>query len=243
MTRIRIARWVRIAVPLLLLMIAATNARAKTSNGNDFALYYSEGKDAKERQQLFEDAKDRPHFFRYLQIMEMEEVDEDGRKGIKITAFEPASLMDIKFTVTKSVSLSTLRKDPVSKVGRAIAVTGKVASIDAKEMTITLEGTIVRHKDRLSPAIGKEFLYEVDPGAVFYNYTGGSRPVTLTYVDRDLIKHKDKIIAKGGPDGWVKFLEDEVAHRTKERAQKDKDKDKGAGKTEKGSGKKSGGAK
>ena len=200
---------------IVLLGACVATTQARTSNGNDFALYYSEAKTPAERASMVEEAKDRPHFFRYLQIMEMGTA-KDG--GVEITAFEPSSLMDVHFVITKSVSLALLKQDPVSKVGRAIAVTGKLASVDEKKNTIYLEGSIVRHKDRLAPKMGKELLYEVDPGAVFYNYTGGSRPVTLTYKDRDLIRHKEKLIDKGGPDAWVKFLEDEVAKRQKTRA-------------------------
>ncbi len=200
---------------ILLLGAGVASTQARTSNGNDFALYYSEAKTPAERASLVEEAKDRPHLFRYLQIMEMGTAKEGG---VEITAFEPSSLMDVHFVITKSVSLALLKQEPVSKVGRAIAVTGKLASVDEKKNTIYLEGSIVRHKDRLAPKMGKELLYEVDPGAVFYNYTGGSRPVTLTYKDRDLIRHKEKIIEESGPDGWVKFLEDEVAKRQKARA-------------------------
>jgi len=234
-------RWSRVAAPALLWLAAgAGNLAAKTSNGNDFALYFSEAKNADERKLLLADALDRPHIFRYLQIMEMEETD----AGMRITAFEPASLMDVKFTVDKPVSLALLRKDPVSKVGRAIAVTGKLVSADDKEKLIVLEGTIVRHKDRLSPAVGKELLYEVDPRAVFYSYTGGSRPVSLTYEDRDLLKRKAEIIAKGGPDGWVKFLEDELARRKQQRGAQEKQNKagdhKGTGKAQDGGAAKTG---
>jgi len=193
-------------------------AAAKTSNGNDFALYYSEAKDDAERAELLEEAKDRPHFFRYLQIMEMQPFDEGGRKGVVIIAFEPASRMDVNFTVTKSVSMSVLNGDPKSKQGDAIAVTGKVLNADHKKNTIELGDSIIRHKDRLSPKIGKELLCEVDPTAVFYSYTAGSRPITLTYKDRDLIRHKERIVAASGADGWVEYLEKEVAKRKKERA-------------------------
>ena len=102
-------------------------AAARTSNGNDFALYFSEAKDEAGRKELLDEAKGRPHFFRYLQIMEMEESKIEGRTMVRITAFEPASLMDVRFTVTKVVSLAMLRKDPVSKKGEAIAVTGKAS--------------------------------------------------------------------------------------------------------------------
>jgi hypothetical protein len=192
-------------------------AAAETSNGNDFALYYSEARDDKERAALLDDARNRPHFFRYLQIMEMQSFNEGDRSGVTIIAFEPASRMDIHLTVTKSVSVALLASDPKSKRGDAIAVTGAVINADAKKNMIELGDSIVRHKDRLSPKIGKELLCEVDPGAVFYSYTAGSRPVTLTYQDRDLIRHKESIVKEKGPDGWVEFLEQEVAKRRKNR--------------------------
>ena len=193
---------------------------ARTSNGNDFALYFSEAKDDAGRKELLGEARGRPHFFRYLQIMEMETVETDGRTVVTITAFEPASRMDVGFTVTKAVSLALLRQDPVSKRGKALAVTGKVMDAKWKENVVVLGDTIVRHKDRLSPKMGKELLCEVDPSAVFYNYTAGSRPVTLTYQDRDLIRHKERIVAEKGADGWVAFLEQEVARRKKARESK-----------------------
>ena len=192
-------------------------AAARTSNGNDFALYFSEAKDAAGRKQVLDAARGRPHFFRYLQIMHIGKTVGDGRAGVRITAFEPASLMDVRFTVTKPVSLSLLRKDPATTLGGALAVTARVLSADAEKNVIELGDAIVRHKDRLSPKIGKELLCEVKPGAVFYNYTAGSRPVTLTYRDRDLIRHKERIVADKGPDGWVAFLETEIARRGKQR--------------------------
>ncbi len=201
----------------LLLSLLALPAAARTSNGNDFALYFSEARDDRDRRDLLDEARGRPHFFRYLQIMNLEETTMDGRKAVRITAFEPASLMDVRFTVTKPVSLALLRKHPVTTLGSALAVTGKVVDADDETNTITLGETIVRHKDRLSPKRGKELLCEVDPEAVFYNYTAGSRPVTLTYKDRDLIRHKKRIVAGKGPDGWVEFLEKEVARRDRER--------------------------
>ena len=156
----------------------------------------------------------RPHFFRYLQIMEMETVHKEGRKGIRIVAFEPASYLDVHFTVTKSASLHILKEDPVSKIGDAIAVTGIVKGASKDANTILLESTIVRHKDRLSPKRGKELLCEVDPRATFYSYTGGNHVINLTYTDRDLLKHKDRILAQRGKQGWTDFLAAEVAKRS-----------------------------
>ena len=188
-------------------------ARADTPNGNDFALFYSEAKDEATRKSLLEEALGKPHAFRYLQVMELDEGSADGATGVRITAFEPASCLDVKFTVTKAVSLSVLRAEPVTKRGDAIAVTGKVAGVDGKSNAILLESCIVKHKDRLNPKMGKELLGEVDPSAVFYSYTAGPRPVNLSYRDRDLLQHKERILAEKGPAGWVEFLEQEVAKR------------------------------
>ena len=54
---------------------------ADTRNGNDFALYFSEAKSRQEQADLFSDAKGNPHYFRYLQIMEIDRVKMgDGRE-------------------------------------------------------------------------------------------------------------------------------------------------------------------
>ncbi len=203
---------------LLILLIAglAGIATAKTSNGNDFALFFSEAQTDEEREMLLDDAMGRPHFFRYLQILEMEQASENGKFAVKVTAFEPASLLDVSFTVTKRESLKLLRSEPETVPGKAIAVTGKV--VDIGTSGIRLNPVIVRYKDRLSPALGKELLCEVSPTATFYSFTGGDREVNLTYKDRDLLKFKDKVMEKGGKQGWCDFLVAELAKRSKARA-------------------------
>ena len=150
--------------------------------------------------------------------MEMQPVTEDGHDGVRITAFEPGSYYDVKFTVTMPVSLSILQEDPVSKVGDAIAVTGAWSGIEPGKNVILLESPIVRNKDRLSPKIGNELLGEIKPGATFYSYTEGPRPVNLEYRDRDLLVNRDKILAAGGPKAWAEFLEKEIAKRKQQRA-------------------------
>lgn len=216
------------ATAALLLPGTTLTSRAETSNGNDFALYFSEAsEDPNEQKFLLDDAKDRPHYFRYLQIMEIEEIDKDGRKVFDITAFEPASCMDVKFLIEKPVSLSLLRKDPVSKKGDAIAVTGKVTGASWESNAITLEGTIVRHKDRLSPKMGVELLCDLDPTAVFYSYTNGPRPVNLSYQDRDLLKHRKSVLEAQGPKAWVEFLEREVGKRRQAEAAREAQKNTG----------------
>jgi hypothetical protein len=197
--------------------------KAATSNGNEFALMLSEAKSPKARASVFEGAKGRPHFFRYLQIIEMRTTSENGRESLMITAFEPSSYMDVVFAVSMPVSLSILKADPVSKVGDAIAVTGKVVGVDAGKNAIQLNEPIVRHKDRLSPKIGKELLSEVDPGATFYSYTEGPRPVNLEARDRDLLQHRDRILGAAGPKGWTEFLEAEIAKRKQQRASSTKE--------------------
>ena len=205
-----------VLIAALILAGGFTTATARTSNGNDFALYYTEARTDQERQALLDEAKGRPHFFRYLQIMGIEKGEKDGRPFLAIVAFEPASYMDVKFYVSKRVSLKKLSEEPVSTIGDAIAVTGVIRSIE--DNTITLSPVVVRHKDRLHPKRGKEMLYEVDPGATFYSYTGGRKAVSLTYKDRDLLQHKDRILAAKGKQGWADYLAAELAKRDKLRA-------------------------
>jgi len=204
-----------------LALALAPSASAETSNGNDFALALAEAKTPTAKKAVLDDAHGRPHVFRYLQIMEMQPSTEGGETGVSITAFEPGSYFDVKFTVTMPVSLSLLKADPVSKVGDAIAVTGRVAGLEPGKNVIVLESPIVRHKDRLSPKIGQELLCEVNPGATFYSYTEGPRPVLLEYRDRDLLVNRDRVLAAGGPKAWAAFLETEIAKRKQQRAAKE----------------------
>jgi hypothetical protein len=203
------------AVAALSLAVAT---QAATSNGNEFALAYSEAKTSAAQKAVVDDAQRRPHFFRYLLIMEMEPAKEDGRDGVRITAFEPSSYLDVKFTITMPVSLALLKEEPASKVGDAIAVTGKLLGFDPKQNAIVLGETIVRYKDRKSPKMGKELLGEVNPGATFYSYTEGPRPINLEYRDRDLLQNRDKVMAAGGPKAWAEYLEKEIAKRKQQRA-------------------------
>jgi hypothetical protein len=116
------------------------------------------------------------------------------------------------------VSVSILKAEPVSKIGDAIAVTGKVVAIEPNKNTILLDEPIVRNKDRLSPKIGKELLSEVNPGATFYSYTEGPRPLKLEARDRDLLQNRDRIIATGGSKAWFDFLDSEITKRKQQRS-------------------------
>jgi len=204
------------AAPLLLL--AAGPGFAGTSNGNDFALTFSEAATDAERAAVLDEARGRPHYFRYLRIVCLEEGEKDGRPYVAVDAVEPSSLMRVTFSVTRPVSLRKMQDEPRSGTGDAVAVTGKVTDADRERNTITLGEVIVRHKDRLAPKVGKELLGEVNPDAVYYMFTYGKRPIKVRYRDRDLLESKDKIIAEQGKQGWADFLEARLAERAGERA-------------------------
>ena len=216
-TKLATKALVRLATLLLACWAGAAAGRAP--NGNDFALFYSEAATDAERQALVEQAGRRPHYFRYLQIMELTPLGEGERAGVRIVAQEPASALDIVFTVTQPVSLSTLRSEPAAAPGRAIAVSGVIGGIDREAGTIQLDPVVVRHKDRLAPTVGKEMRYEFDPDGTFYSFTGGREPVRVSYRDRDLLRHRDRIMAAGGDQAWADFLTRELQRRAAARRQ------------------------
>lgn len=188
-------------------------------NGNDFALAFEEARDDSERQALIEEAGRRPHFFRYLQVVELEKTDSHERAPIHITALEPASLFEVKFTANQRVSLSILREDPVTTPGDAVAVSGVIRGVDTETNTIHLSPAVVRHKDRLSPVAGREMLYDIDDRAAFYQFTGGREAVTVSYRDRDLLRHRDRILKEKGGQAWADFLQRKIDQRAADREQ------------------------
>ncbi|MFZ9963763.1 MAG: hypothetical protein ACO3GO_01015 [Terrimicrobiaceae bacterium] len=197
----------------LLLILTVVRLDAATSNGNDFALDYSEAKTDRDRKILAEDAQGRPHFFRYLKITDLVEVEEGGKKIVKIAATEPSSLYSVRFSISSPVSLKLLLEDPATGIGDALAVTGNLNSVDSSAQTIELDKTIIRHKDRSERKPGKELLAEVSPDAVVYSFTEGPRPISVKARDRDLLEKRDGIMAQGGKEAWFKFLEEELAKR------------------------------
>lgn len=199
-------------------MAFAVGARAETSNGNDFALAFSEAKTPGAKKTVVDDALGRPHIFRYLQIKEMQDVTENGRTGVRIAAVEPSSKLIVKFTVTMPVSLGLLKEEPAVKVGDALAVLGRFSGIDPAGNSILLDSPIVRHKDLLSPMKGKELLSDTNPNAIVYSYTEGPRPINVEARDRDLVSHRDEILGQGGPTAWAAYLETEIAKRKAQRA-------------------------
>jgi len=204
---------------------ASALAQSATFNGNDLALYYSEAQTATERRELLASAGRRAHYFRYLQIMEMEEREAGRRREVHIIAQEPASGMDIAFVVNRPVSLRRLEEEPVSRRGRAIAISGIVSHVDDASGTMHLEQALVRHKDRLSPMLkGREMLYEIDDRSIFYSFSGGRENVQLSYRDRDLLQHRH-ILDEQGDQAWADFLQKKIAERQAQREQQKEEAD------------------
>ena len=200
-------------VTFLLLVGMVGSAVGKTSNGNDFALYLSEAQTPAEQKELIDDAKGRPHYFRYLRIVALEEGEIDGRPYMTLLTEEPSSYMKVSFTVTKPISFKKLKEAPTSTIGDAVAVTGRIASVDPKKARIVLKPVIIRHKDRLTPKMGKELLYELDPSAICYSFTAVKPGVQLPYKHRDLLEHKERILGSEGKQAWANFLRRELAKR------------------------------
>ncbi len=209
---LRVLTCVLAGLPLFTRPVHATGV-----NGNDFALSYVEARSEAERGALLDKAGRRPHYFRYLQIMTLETVEGGRAPVIRIIALEPASLLDIAFTVHQPASLAILREAPAAEPGRAIAVSGVIESADPADRTLRLHPVIVRHRDRLAPATGKEMRYETHPDGIFYAFTGGKEPVTLCYRDRDLLRHRDRILKENGDQAWAEFLQRELRARAASR--------------------------
>ena len=151
---------IMLAVAYIPLLTSAALA-GPVRSGNDLALDFSTADEAQQRE-IRRDVKGKLFFFRYLQIMDLEKCKINNMQCIKMKTAEPSSGMSVNFVVRKKVSL---KKAGSLKKGEAIAVTGRILNIGKKPDAIILEPAIVRYKDRLSPAIGKELLYEVDPSA------------------------------------------------------------------------------
>jgi len=196
-------------------LAAGQAAWGTTANGNEISLYLSETKTPAALKEILNESLGKQHFFRYLRISEAVEGETNGYPYVALTTVEPSSAWTVKFTVVKSISLSKLKEDPVSKVGDAVAVTGVLNQVNPKTKTIVLCPVLVRYKDRLAPKCGKEMMAEVDTTAVVYSFTGGKDPVNVSKRDEDLLAFEAQITAEKGKDGWAKFLLDEIAKRNK----------------------------
>ena len=113
------------------------------------------------------------------------------------------------------------------KQGIRITALGRVPPLESPDtpFTIPFTGRWI-HDGGLEAPLGggylagtlRELLSEVKPGATFYSYTEGPRPIHLEARDRDLLQRRDEIMAKGGPKAWFEFLETEIARRKAQRA-------------------------
>jgi hypothetical protein len=195
------------------LALGAAAVDARTENGNDFALALVEEPVGLQRQRRIQDGTGLLYYFRYLRIRTLEDGVRDGHPYAAVRSVEPASGLEVVFTVRKTASLRKLNAEPRSEPGAAIAVTGRLKSVDLEAGTILLDPVIVRHKDRLEPKVGKELMAELDPNGTYYSYTGPGGPLRLTYKDRDLLKRKAEIMEAEGGAAWAEYLRHELAKR------------------------------
>ena len=195
---------------VLCLLLAARTGLGGVPSGNELALYLSEAKTPAAQKTVLKEALGKPHFFRYLRIVGMEQGESGGSPFIALTT---SARMLVKFRVVKSLSLATLKEPPASTTNDAIAVTGVVESLDPETRVLVLNPVIVRYKDRQTPQVGKEMYYERDASGIVYSFTGGKAPVNVSKRDEDLVQYESKIIAERGKDGWAQFLLDEIAKR------------------------------
>lgn len=207
---------VRYRVVILLSVLLGCSARGvPVPNGNEYALRLVEARTPAERKTVLAEGVGKNHFFRYLQVLELTKSSNNGSPVIFLKTREPSSGMQVSFLVQKSISLSVLQKDPVTKVGDAVAVVGVVERADPVKREMVLNPVIVRYKDLLAPKVGKEMLAERDSSAVIYSFTGGKKAVNVSKRDEDLVANEKSMIEKLGKDGWAEYLLAEIAKRNK----------------------------
>ncbi|MEI6647604.1 MAG: hypothetical protein WCP12_16320 [bacterium] len=204
-----------VVVILLSVLLGFSAWGVPVPNGNEYALRLVEAKTPAERKVVLSEGVGKNHFFRYLQVLEFTKSNNNGAPVIFLKTREPSSGMQVSFLVQKSISLSILQKDPVTKVGDAVAVVGFVERADPVKREIFLNPVIVRYKDLLAPKVGKEMLAERDVSAIIYSFTGGKNAVNVSKRDEDLIANEKEMIGKLGKDGWAEYLLAEIAKRNK----------------------------
>lgn len=146
---------------LLLSTVPLSSLAGRQKNGNELALEYSTAK-ANRKQDISKEAVGQLYFFRYLRIDKITRGETRTGPFMAMDTVEPSSDMYVSFTVTKPVSLRTA--GPL-KTNDAVAVSGRLKSLDDKKNRLVLDPVIVRYKDKHAPAAGKELLPEVDPNA------------------------------------------------------------------------------
>ena len=140
---------------------ATAPCRAETASGNELALTFATAENMRQTE-IRKEAVGRQYFFRYLRITAVERGGTNGPAFARMATVEPSSDMVVQFVITKEESLK--RAEPL-QTGDAVAVTGRLKSIDKPSNRIVLDPVIVRYKDRTAPKRSKELLYELDPDA------------------------------------------------------------------------------
>jgi hypothetical protein len=130
-----------------------------------------------DRERIQSDAAGKLYFFRYLRIVDLARDNAAAPSEIRMRTREPGSGMGVDFTVRKDVSLE---RALTLTTNDAVAVTGRIQSIDGTRKSMVLDPVIVRYKDRLAPTAGKENLFEVVPTARRGTDTSSGREVVLT---------------------------------------------------------------
>ena len=111
------------------------------------------------------------------------------------------------------VSLSILHDDPESKVGDAIAVTGKTERASSREEYHFARETIVRNKDRLSPIWARNCSPTSIPARPFTATPKGRGRSIWSLATAICWRIATRSWRQGGPKAWVEFLEREIAKR------------------------------
>jgi len=146
---------------LVLLAAPFPSLAGRQRNGNELALEYSTARES-QKKDISKEAVGQLYFFRYLRIETITKGKTDAGPFIAMDTVEPSSDMHVSFTVTKSVSLK--KAGPLA-TNDAVAVSGRLKSLDGNNNMLVLDPVIVRYKDKHAPAAGKELLPEVDPNA------------------------------------------------------------------------------
>jgi hypothetical protein len=212
----------RAAVIVLGIVWGVHISSAAVKSGNEYALSLAEAKTPADQKALVTEGHRKQFFFRYLTVLDIQKGTNSVYPTLSLKTREPSSGFTVSFLVQKSLSLAVLLKEPATKVGDAVAVSGAVQSADPVKRTITLNPVIVRYKDLTAPKVGKEMLSERDDSAIIYSFTGGKQAVNVSKRDADLVANEKEMIQKLGKDGWAQYLITEIAKRDKAaKAQRD----------------------
>jgi hypothetical protein len=141
---------------------AAVAVAGRVENGNDLALQFATATTPSLQTRLRDASIGKTCFFRYLHISAIERGVTNGQSFVRMSTREPSSDLRVEFVVRKAESLTRAES---LRTNDAVAVTGRVQSMEGATRLIALDPVVVRYKDKHAPVAGKEFLHEVDPRA------------------------------------------------------------------------------